>query len=255
MQPERATAEGPLNADLYERVYGVDGAEGQQADGWRALSAVGKADHVAELLGSLDPPPRSLLDVGCGAGFLLSELGRRGIAERRDGLEISRSAVSAASGMPGISSVALFDGTRIDAADRSYDLGVLSHVLEHVENPAALLAETARVCSAVVVEVPLELNLSAGRAAKRAIADSVGHVHSFDRAAARDLATSGGLTVVAELSDPLPIAAHTYFAQGRSAYARALAKALVRRATFTVSRRLAERAFTVHYAYLCRAAP
>ncbi len=63
-----------------------------------------------------------------------------------------------------------------------YGLGILSHVLEHVPDPPALLAEAARACGAVVMEVPLESNLSARRASKREHAEEVGHLQRLDRA-------------------------------------------------------------------------
>ena len=58
--------------------------------------------------------------------------------------------------------------------DGEFDLGILSHVLEHVREPGELLAEVARVAKAVVVEVPLEANLSARRASRRALSQEVG---------------------------------------------------------------------------------
>ena len=129
---------------------------------------------------------------------------------------------------------------------------MLSHVLEHVEDPAPLLREAARVAPAVLVEVPLEANRSAGRPAKRAEAARIGHIQFLDRAAVHALVAAAGLAVAAELSDPLPYAHHAFFAASRPARARAALKAGVRRALWGVSPRAAERLFTVHYACLAR---
>ena len=110
----------------------------------------------------------------------------------------------------------------------SYDLGILSHVLEHVHDPAVLLAETARVCSAVIVEVPLEDNVSARRPAKRAHALEIGHLQRFSRAEMHEVVARAGLRVSAELSDPLPREVHRYWADDASrpaARRRALADA------------------------------
>ena len=107
---------------------------------------------------------------------------------------------------------------------------MLSHVLEHVDDPAPLLREAARVAPAVLVEVPLEANRSAGRRAKRAEAARIGHIQFLDRAAVHALVRARGLTVAAELSDPLPYAHHAFFATPRPRGRRAAVKTGVRRA-------------------------
>jgi hypothetical protein len=138
----------------------------------------------------------------------------------------------------------------IPAADDEYDLAILSHVVEHIPDPAPVLAEAARVAPVVIVEVPLEANRSARRPSVRAEAARIGHVHAFDRAAVRELLGGVGLRVVEELTDPLSLAHHSYFAASASARAKAAAKTFVRRAAFRAAPERAERWFTVHYACL-----
>lgn len=218
--------------------------------GWRALCAEGKADHVARLAGELAEPPRAIAEVGCGDGVLLDCLAARGVGQRRAGFEISERAVQLASGRPGVDTVERFDGHTLPAGDRAYDLGVLSHVLEHVPDPQPLLLETARISKAVVVEVPLEDNRSASRPAAQRGREAIGHLHRFNRGDIHALCAAAGLEIAAELSDPLPLAVHAYFAETAAQRAKALAKAVVRRGLFIGSQKAAERAFTVHYACL-----
>ncbi len=219
---------------------------------WRALGAVGKADHVIALCAAAGIVPASTLEVGCGDGALLSELHGRGFGGRLSGVEITALAVEIARGRAEIDQVELYDGVHLPAADGAYDLGILSHVLEHVPDPAALLAEVSRVCRAVVVEVPLEANASARRGAKREHAVEIGHQQRQDRAAVAAIVSSAGLERAAELDDPLPLSVHRFFATTRPARAAATAKWALRTGLYRLAPPLARRLFTVHYACLCR---
>lgn len=236
--------------DVYEAQYGAEGAHAMRCGEWRAVCAEGKADHVAALAAGLQDRPRSLVEVGCGDGGLLEALAARGLADSFDGFDIAERAVRIASSRPAIARVERFDGTSLPAADAAYDLGVLSHVLEHVPDPLPLLRETARACRAVVVEVPLEDNLFASRPAAENGRRALGHLHRFARVDVHRLASEAGMRVVGELADPLPLAVHLFWATGPAARSRAFGKAAARRALFTVAPKVAERAFTVHYAAL-----
>jgi SAM-dependent methyltransferase len=236
---------------FYDDAYSKTPAEAALYARWRALGARGKADHVIALCGRAGLRPSSTLEVGCGDGALLCELHRRGFGGRLCGLEITQAAVSIARERGELDSVELYDGAHVPYAERAFELGILSHVLEHVPEPAALLAEVARACDAVLVEVPLEANLSARRAAKREHAAEVGHVHRLDRSAVHGIIARAGLTVAGELEDPLPLAVHRFFAASGSARAAASTKWALRAGLHRVAPTLARRAFTLHYACLC----
>jgi SAM-dependent methyltransferase len=234
---DAAYAQTPADAALYSR--------------WRALGAVGKADHAIALCARAGVNPANTLEVGCGDGALLCELRRRGFGGALSGVEIIQAAVEIARSRAEIESVELYDGEHLPAGDGAYELGVVSHVLEHVPDPAALLAEVARVCHTVLVEVPLEANWSARRASKRAHATEVGHVQRLDRGAIRAIVARAGLAIAAELEDPLPLAAHRFFARGPLAQASATGKWALRSSLHRLCPALARRLFTVHYACLC----
>jgi SAM-dependent methyltransferase len=235
---------------FYDDAYSKTSSEAALYARWRALSARGKADHVIALCARAARTPSSTLEVGCGDGALLCELHRRGFGGRLCGLEITQAAVAIARDHPELDSVELYDGLHVPFPDGAFELGVLSHVLEHVPDPAVLLAEVARACAAVLVEVPLEANLSAGRAAKRKGAAEVGHLQRLDREATRAIVAAAGLRLVAELEDPLPLAAHRFFTRGPAGQARASAKWAVRSGLHGLAPGLARRLFTVHYACL-----
>jgi SAM-dependent methyltransferase len=248
----------PSLTRFYEAGYTQEDPQRAERLGrWRALGARSKADHVAILCARAGLAPRTVVEIGCGDGALLAAMADRGIGEVYDGFELSGPAAEIARSrrVPGARRIEAYDGARVPAADGEYDLAVLSHVLEHVTDPAALLAEAARVAPAVLVEVPLESNRSARRPQKVAEARAIGHIQAFDRTDIHRLATSAGLTIAADLTDPLPRAHHAFFADAAAARAKATAKWALRRAVWRAAPAAAEHWFTVHYACLLRRAP
>jgi SAM-dependent methyltransferase len=240
--------------DFYEECYtpGVDGEKYRQ---WRELGALGKADHVVELARAIGlAAPGSVVEVGCGDGAVLAELGRRGFGARHVALEISESAVELARRRPEIAEAQVFDGTHVPAGDGAYDLAFATHVLEHVPSPGPLLREMMRAARAVIVEVPLEDNLSARRPAARAASEGAGHLQRFDRGQVRRLIVDAGWQVRAELLDPLPREVHLFGRETAAARAKGWAKWAVRAALAGVPS-LGTRLITMHYAVAATPAP
>jgi SAM-dependent methyltransferase len=236
---------------FYDNAYASDPLAAERFSRWRALGAVAKADHVIRLCAAARLLPTRTLEVGCGDGALLSELHRRGFGGVLHGVEIAPAAVELARSRPQIEQVELYDGQHLLASDLSYDLGIVSHVLEHVHEPDKLLAEISRACRAVLVEVPLEANLSARRASKREHSQEVGHLQRLDRAAVRAIVAAAGLRVVDELQDGLPLAVHRFFAASAAERVGAQARWATRATLSRVAPSVARRLFTVHYACLC----
>jgi SAM-dependent methyltransferase len=240
-------------ARFYEEAYTSDARTALQGERWRALSARGKAEHVIALCQKAGLAPTRTLEVGCGDGALLCELRWRSFGGRLEGLEIASQAVAIARARPEIDAVELYDGEHLPLPERAFTLGILSHVLEHVHDPARLLAEVARVCEAVVLEVPLEANLSARRKVKREHASEVGHLQRLSREAMRAIVARAGLEVAGELEDPLPLAVHRFFACTPRARAAANLKWAARAGLHGLAPGLARGLFTVHYTCLCTA--
>ncbi|WP_313131749.1 class I SAM-dependent methyltransferase [Stutzerimonas nitrititolerans] len=84
-------------------------------------------------------PAGRMLDIGCGLGFLLS-----GVADswERHGVEVSEFAIEHASHYGHI-----YQGCLENAGypDQHFDLVVIYHVIEHVQNPQKLLKEIRRI--------------------------------------------------------------------------------------------------------------
>jgi SAM-dependent methyltransferase len=82
-----------------------------------------------------------VLDLGCGLGGYSLELGRRGFAVR--GLDVSAEYVERARGLGVEADV--YDGAALPLDDGAVDTVVMLEVIEHLDDPAALLAEAKRV--------------------------------------------------------------------------------------------------------------
>lgn len=238
-------------SSFYEQAYSHGAADAARYARWRALGAVGKADHVISLCAGAGVRPASTLEVGCGDGALLCELRARGFGGRLCGAEITPAAVSIARDRSAIEDVWLYDGLHLPVPDGAFDLGILSHVLEHVPDPPALLSEVARACRAVLVELPLEANVSARRRVKRQHAAEVGHLQRLDLPGARGIVDAAGLAIAGELEDPLGLDVQRFFATTRRTRLAANGRWAVRSGLFRIAPALARRLFTVHYACLC----
>jgi ubiquinone/menaquinone biosynthesis C-methylase UbiE len=104
--------------------------------------------HTVSLLTPHLAPDASVLDVGCGEGYVLDELRARGFANVQ-GVDIVD--IRGNQHYP----FRLYDGATLPFPDRSFDLVVLSFVLHHVPNERklGLLEEALRVSRAKVVVV------------------------------------------------------------------------------------------------------
>jgi 2-polyprenyl-6-hydroxyphenyl methylase/3-demethylubiquinone-9 3-methyltransferase len=100
------------------------------------------AGVIADRLG---PPPRAILDVGCGAGFLANDLAARG--HRVTGLDQAGDslAVAAAHDRTGSVDYRRGDALALPFDDGSFDVVCAMDFLEHVEEPERVVAEAARV--------------------------------------------------------------------------------------------------------------
>lgn len=102
-------------------------------------------DRMRRLVAAcLRSSPRSVLDLGCGRGFLLSAVHRELPDARCIGVEVSE---SAADGLRGTGiEVYVQDVTgRLPASDASIDLVVMGELIEHVVDPDACIDEIRRV--------------------------------------------------------------------------------------------------------------
>jgi len=131
--------------------------------------------------------PRTILEAGCGEGFLTDRLGTLVPRARVVGLDASTAVLGVARReFPGL---ALVRGTieRLPCPDRAVDLVVACEVLEHLTSPRAALAELRRVTTGhALLSVPREplwraLNLARG-AYVGSLGNTPGHLQHWSRA-------------------------------------------------------------------------
>lgn len=224
-----------------------------RAQGWRALGADLKVDHIAYLLDAEERRPKRIVEVGCGDGAVLEELSRRGIGEALVGYEVGQSAVTFVRGrhIARVKRVELFDGLHLPDPDGTYELGLLCHVLEHTERPTAVLRETARVAQCVIVEVPLEDVLASHRPAYRRGAAEIGHIQRFRRQSLYQVVEDAGLRVQRGFFIRQTLADRSFWADTRAAKAKAYFWWALRVGMDHVAPALSHRLLVADYACMC----
>jgi hypothetical protein len=101
----------------------------------------------------------------------------------------------------------LFDGSTICYQDKSVDVVVLSHVVEHLDNPREVLYEAARVARYVFVEVPLEDNCWLKM---DFVPNDIGHINFYSIKTVRQLLQTCGLEIKAQKLSHSSLAAYRY---------------------------------------------
>ena len=133
-----------VGPDQYRTDYDVSVADHHfyTADGPRSRSAL-LADWIHELVRRIGASDRfaSVLEVGAGAGFVLSELGTRLPRLRRVGYELNAAAAAAAEAR----GVEMLHGSLDAVPDGAFDFVYAVAVLEHVPSPTEFLAGLRRV--------------------------------------------------------------------------------------------------------------
>jgi SAM-dependent methyltransferase len=149
---------------------------------WHAEDSAWKAEMVLRMIRRSGLSPRSVCDVGCGAGELLRELqGRLGVDRELCGYELSPQAYELC--RPKANEGLRFVLKDVREEDRRYDVMLVIDVVEHVEDCFAFLRSLRDVAGHQIFHIPLDLSAQGvlrGYPLKDAW-QSVGHLHAFTK--------------------------------------------------------------------------
>lgn len=163
---------------------------------WRMLGAKYKAQNILDVCRALKPV--KVLEVGAGDGSILHYLDQSNFAPELYALEIAQSGVDQIRNrnLKSLKEAQIFDGYHIPYEDDSFDLIILSHVLEHVEHERILIRELKRVSRYFAIEVPKDYRYGVDKRMQHFL--SYGHINMYTPTSLRFLLQSEGLTILTD---------------------------------------------------------
>lgn len=170
-------------------------------EAWRMLGAKYKVEHILKVCKGYTF--NNVLEVGAGDGSILKLLAQKNFAPQYHAVELSASGVERIKekNINNLVSVQEFDGYHLPFEDDSFDLIILSHVLEHVEHERLLLRELKRVAKMCVIEVPRDYKAGVDTRIKHFLA--YGHINVYTPTSLRYLLYTEGFEVVSDLADTI----------------------------------------------------
>lgn len=220
--------------DSYQQAYAFDSAV---RDRFPAIQKV---------WGSLKKPGRAL-DFGCGNGVLTYWLHCNGFAEEILGVDISATGVRSAQSHFARPGLRYELSGYLDESAESYDVVVSSHVIEHIDDPAAVVQRLKSLAEWMVIEVPLErclvqdwLAALRGRARRD---NALGHVNFWTRQSFRQFLQDNGVLIVRD---------YQYASAPFSPYSSSIKRLLERILLAAFGLEIYSRLMATHYIVLAR---
>lgn len=188
---DQSTISGNIK-NAYDEFYN------EHDEAWRMLGAKYKAEHIIAVCKGHNF--KRVLEVGAGDGSILKYLSDRNFAPEYHAVEISESGVAhiLSRTIGNLLSVQLFDGYHLPFDDNTFDLVILSHVLEHVEHERLLIREIRRVADHLVIEVPIDYKTGVDKRIDHFLA--YGHINVYTPTSLRYLLHTEGLEIENDLT-------------------------------------------------------
>lgn len=164
---------------------------------WRDFGAIEKYNSIRIV--TQNNRPRNVIEFGCGLCSILKIMEKNNFCTEMYGLEVSPSAIKYIESnisLPHLRAVYLDDSLHTQFSNKQFDLGILSHVVEHLPEPETVIKEALRVCNNVLIEVPLEVNVVSNlfNFIKRhdRKKNEIGHIQFFTKKSFRKLINQSG---------------------------------------------------------------
>lgn len=168
---------------------------------WLRRGATNKANSIEILLNRNNIRPKTLLEIGCGTGAVISECQHRNLATNYIGVDYAPEAIGYL--RKHSYGITILQG---DVDDPEFhindfcDVVIISHVIEHLEEPAKFLVKLRNSInfSHVILEVPLE-DLLANKFKslfRDVTSNKAGHVQFFSDRSFENLLYSNGYRIL-----------------------------------------------------------
>ena len=156
-----------------------------------------KAELIYRLVAASVPTPANVIEVGCGAGGILAELGSKWKEARCRGFDISSAAIELASNF-NCSNTSFVCGDLLKTNESS-DLVVCADVFEHVDDYVGFLHDLRKHGSCFAFHIPLDLSVATilFPSMFAMLREKVGHIHYFNKETALETLKFCGYEIVA----------------------------------------------------------
>jgi SAM-dependent methyltransferase len=172
-----------------------DGSYLKSNPGWHVEDSPWKAQQVLRMLQQHDIHPRTVAEVGCGAGEILRQLSLKLPAATFSGFDISKDAIALARTRE--SERVQFFNMDLRANPGNFDVLLVMDVVEHIEDCFGFLRSIRGKAEYKIIHIPLDMSVSLlVRNRLMDVRKSVGHIHYFSKHTALALLEDTGYQIL-----------------------------------------------------------
>jgi SAM-dependent methyltransferase len=189
-----------METDMSSSIYS-DGTYLKSNPGWHVEDSAWKAQQVLRMLQLHDIHPRTVAEIGCGAGEILRQLSVNLPEARFLGFDISADAIALARERE--SDRLQFFNADLPDNFSNFDVLLVMDVVEHVEDCFDFLRSIRPQAEYKIIHIPLDMAVSLlVRNRLIDIRKSVGHIHYFSKQTAIALLEDTGYEVLDSFYTP-----------------------------------------------------